>query len=216
MTTQFKAGQTYKNNRVTITVTRRTDKSVWFKNYEGKEVRRKIQVTGNKFEGLFEIISFDEFYNIDARFIVETTVTTPNETTCEETLETTVTTPETVSEPQDVQDVAEPTITPNEVPQDALTKPTETINEPIVAPLPTDVYEATREKLINRWDKLGQRLGQEKADKYRYTQACKIQGIDPDTTSFDEVIAEYRQYIKNINQQINELDIAQGLEPDED
>jgi hypothetical protein len=86
MINQFQVGQTYTRKSNTITITRRTDKSVWFEDWTGTELRRKIQTTG-----LYEWVKLDEMYNIDARALVETTVTsnepqdTHNETTSEPT-----------------------------------------------------------------------------------------------------------------------------------
>ena len=88
MTTQFQVGQTYnRRSIVTITITRRTEKSVWFE-VDGKEVRRKIQVSGNKYEGLYEYINYDDLYTVDARWSVEPKTTEVIEVA--ETIETNV------------------------------------------------------------------------------------------------------------------------------
>ena len=53
MTTQFIVGQEYKVKGSSITITRRTEKSVWFLGWDGKEVRRKpetVSMLGERFE----------------------------------------------------------------------------------------------------------------------------------------------------------------------
>jgi hypothetical protein len=95
MTTQFKVGQEYKINAVEfITVSRRTEVSVWFIQ-NGKEIRRKIQISGYGENS-------QEFVNLQDRslYAIKTTVT-PNEPCT------------TVETHQDIVET-----TPNEVPQD--------------------------------------------------------------------------------------------------
>jgi hypothetical protein len=117
MTIKFEVGQEYKINAVeAISVTRRSEVSVWFKVY-GKEIRRKIQISGFG-ENKVEFVNFQDrsLYATpnEPQDVQESQDTpnepqdvqesqdTPNETTCEETLETTVTTPSTtVTEPQE-------------------------------------------------------------------------------------------------------------------
>jgi hypothetical protein len=84
MTTQFQVGQEYKINAVEfITVSRRTEVSVWFIQ-NGKEIRRKIQISGYG-ENKVEFVNFQD----RSLYAIKTTVTsnepqdTLNETTTE-------------------------------------------------------------------------------------------------------------------------------------
>jgi hypothetical protein len=76
MTTQFQVGQEYKINAVEfITVSRRTEVSVWFIQ-NSKEIRRKIQISGYG-ENKVEFVNFQD----RSLYAIKTTVTSNCEVT---------------------------------------------------------------------------------------------------------------------------------------